>query len=224
MELICTGGFLMKQAKIALACLLGLLLITACGTANNSSNHAGGKKQTENAYEEPKRDENGEAEEQKDDKKVRLMEQNLTYEINGEQKKETAFLRESDNQDFSLHVLPDYELTGEEPRKDVLYFKENDSQFMRIELLPSSTPLNEAAETAREQLEAVSPDVKEVKPSDSDAWLKEALIYQAENGQDQTIALLIPKKEFLLKLTIFTSADHPMEDPFLKMAETIESK
>ena len=209
-----------------LVCLLAVLFIAACGTAKNSVNQGSGENPAENKHEQNEQPENEHTAEKdkEEEQKIRLMEQNLSYEINGDVKEETAFLRESDNQGFSLYVLPEYELTGEEPQKDILYFKENDSQFMRIELLPSDTSVDEAAEMAKVQLESVSPEVKQAEPGQDDEWLKDAAIYSASNDEDKVSAYLIPKKDWLLKLTIFTSANRQMEDPFLKMAETIASK
>ncbi|PAK74401.1 hypothetical protein, partial [Micrococcus luteus] len=68
---------------------------------------------------------------------------------------ETAVLEKSDNQNYSMYVLPSYELTAEEPNKDVLYLTDNDQVFMRIELLPEDTDWEMAEENAKSQLTAV---------------------------------------------------------------------
>lgn len=216
----------MKYTKVLLTCLLSALFVTACGTTKTGENQGKGEKPADRTHEQTEREdkENTLEKEQEDDQKIRLMERNLSYEINSNVKEETAFLRESDNQGFSLYVLPEYELTGEEPQKDILYFKENDSQFMRIELLPSDTSVDEAADTAKAQLESVNSEMKQVEPDQNNKWLQEASIFSAGNKEDKVSVYLIPTKDRLLKLTIFTSAKQQMEDPFLKMGETIEHK
>ena len=73
------------------------------------------------------------------DSKTRTAEQPISYTLNGETKKETAQLTKSDNQNFSLYVLPNFELTAEEPYKDLLFLSEDDTNSMRIEILPADT-------------------------------------------------------------------------------------
>ncbi|RST75316.1 hypothetical protein D4T97_008690 [Siminovitchia acidinfaciens] len=229
----------MKKMKCLFIFLLTAAMLAACGTTKKEQNTANEKDNNGAVSEENAQKDSGEeAETDSDDgkqqndpgeaadngtDKIRLMEKNLTYQLNDETKEETAFLKESDNQDYSLYVLPDYELTGEEPRKDVLYLKENDTLFMRIELLPKDANLDNEIETVKSQLESVSSDIKESKPEGHE-WLKDAAGFTADNGNDRVSAYLIPQSEWLLKLTIFTPVKESAEDPFLKMAETIEEK
>lgn len=232
----------MKKMKLLFIFLLAAAMLSACGTTkkeqNAGSGGSDGKENTETADDGTSKqqddegksdDESPDGQDQKENEtgsgsdKIRLMEKNLNYQWKGEEKEETAFLKESDNQDYSLYVLPDYELTGEEPRKDVLYLKENDTLFMRIELLPADAELNDEIETAKSQLESVSSDIKEAKPQGHE-WLKDAAGFTADNGNEKVSAYLIPQKDWLLKLTIFTPVKENAEDPFLKMAETIEKK
>lgn len=230
----------MKKMKFLFIFLFAAILLAACGTTKEEQN-AGSNENTEteeegngnqegsngtadNGSDEEEQNENNQGEEAGEGSdKIRLMEQNLTYQMNGEEKEETAFLKESDNQDYSLYVLPDYDLTGEEPRKDVLYLKEDDTLFMRIELLPKEANMDDEIETVKSQLESVSSDIKDSKPDGHD-WLKDSAGFSANNGNDKVTAYLIPQENWLLKLTIFTPANKDAEDPFLKMAETIKEK
>lgn len=230
----------MKKMKCLSIFLLAAIMLTACGTTKKEQNGADEKEnsgavnqeagQQEDNGEETEKDTDADEQQKDSDEatdngsdKVRLMEKNLTYQLNGETKEETAFLTESDNQDYSLYILPDYELTGEEPRKDVLYFKDNDTLFMRIELLPKDANLEDEIRTAKSQLESVSSDIKEAKPEGHE-WLNDASAFTADNGEDKVSAYLVPQNDWLLKLTIFTTAKESTEDPFLKMAETIDEK
>ncbi|CAM4049594.1 hypothetical protein [Lederbergia lenta] len=210
------------------------VLLTGCGS--NSDNTNGQVDQSDNPTtenneqnEEDKNDHMKKSEEtpnETDDAKgIRLMEKNLIYKgMNGKEIEETAHLTESDIQDYSMYVLPAYELTGEEPHKDVLYFTENDSHFMRIELLPSETNMDDAINTVKEQLSAVSKTVNEVNTNDKYDWLKNASAYESENAEEKVSAYLIKQDDWVLKLTIFTKLKEDLEDPFFKMAETIQAK
>ncbi len=212
----------MRKMKLLFVSLLAAALLASCGTSKTEKDTGVDKeKKEEQKTEAADQTENESSEDARDDpEKVRLQEKNLTFQIDGSPKKETAFLKKSDNQDYSLYVLPDYELTGEEPQKDILYLKEEDTLFMRIELLPANAHLNDEMETMKTQLESVSSDIKEAKPQGHE-WLKNATGLTAEDGNEKVSIYLIPQKNWLLKLTLFTPAKEDAEDPFLKMAETI---
>jgi len=217
----------LKSFKFLTLCFLTAILLAACGTTSNQQPNATDEQSDVNNEENndvsKKPEELPDKEDDKSqDEKIRVMELNIAYEQNGEQKEETAFLKESDNQHYSMYVLPDFELTGEEPGRDVLYFKKDDSIFMRIELLPSDSSIENEIETAKSQLESVSSNISEVKTVDGNDWLKDASIYTAENEKEKVSCYLIPQKNQLLKLSIFTPSKEQAEDPFLKMAETIE--
>ncbi|HEY4552294.1 MAG TPA: hypothetical protein VIG80_03805 [Bacillaceae bacterium] len=227
---------MMQWTKWLSIALISVLLLAACGTSGKDNtngsensqpkeNNTGETGKTEKTQkEEPAASEKQPGNEKEDTEKIRLMEQNLSYKAGGEAKEETAFLKESDNQDYSMYVLPNYVLTGEEPNKDVLYYKEEDSHFMRIELLPSEISLEEAVTTAKEQLEAVDSKVEKGSAPEGHTWLSEAEIYTAQNGKDRVTAYLVKKEDWLLKLTVFTKLEDSHEDAFVKMAETIEKK
>lgn len=222
------------------ACFLAILLLAACGTSGREANLTNGSGAGENQEEknstakedkvvEEENDTNAENDEKQSvdqedaSQKIRLFEMNLSYEVNKEKKEDTAFLRSSDNQDYSLYILPEFELTGEEPNKDVLYLKENDRHFMRIEILPSETDIDDAVSTIKEQLTAVNSEVTQLQVKNS-KWLENAHIYQAKKDDEVVTAYLLKKDDLILKLTIFTTIDQNYLDPFLKMAETLEKK
>lgn len=214
-----------KWYTLFCSALLSLVLLSACGTSANDSNQVSGgnnnqKEETAENNDSSKDEANKEKDEQASEEgsdTVRTPETNLTS--NG--KEETAFLKTSDNQEYSLYVLPEYELTGEEPYKDVLYVKEDDSQFMRIEMLPGEISMEDAVSTSKEQLASVNADVEKIEVVPGHEWLKGAQMFSTKNDEGQVKAYLIEKDGWILKLTIF-SKDDQQEDAFLKMAETIE--
>lgn len=151
---------------------------------------------------------------------VRVMEQNIAYTVDGEQKEQTAFLKYNDNQNYSMYVLPEYELTAEEPNKDVLMFTEDDSVFMRIELLPDDAEWAQVEENSKAQLAAVGPEVKEAQTPE-DPFFNEAWAMEAQSGSDIVTTYLIKDEEQRLKLTLFTKEGADHKSPFLEMAKTI---
>ncbi|MDQ0214840.1 hypothetical protein J2S13_001237 [Oikeobacillus pervagus] len=159
----------------------------------------------------------------KDEQTIRQLEQNLNYTVNDEEKQDTAFLSESDNQKFSMYVLPKYELTAEEPNKDIVFLKDNDRLFMRIELIGKDHDWQQVVQTSKEQLAAVNQKIETVQ-APTEGWLKDAEIYNAKNTEDSVSAYLIPSDKTALKITVFDDINGSQLDAFLKMAETIQAK
>lgn len=234
------------RMKLLPLALLSIILLVGCGTSEDKNHTAGSspnKDKQEDIREKEKEDQRKEIDDESEtdnsdtaketedvegkteSEKVRILEQNLTYQVsNGDAKEETAFLKESDIQDYSLFILPEYEFTGEEPGKDVVYYKANGHHFMRIEVLPGETNLDEAITTIKEQLKTVNDTVSELDIKEGYNWLNDAKIFEAENKEDKISAYLFKKDGSLIKLMIFSKVSEDHEDPFLKMAETIELK
>ncbi|MBS4207810.1 hypothetical protein [Bacillus sp. FJAT-50079] len=218
----------MRKGLLLLICsFLSLILLVGCGTAKNNNPSdtpdpsTEEKEQASGAEEAPVNDKEADNEEESSEK-IRVMEKNISYEINGTSHEDTAFLKESDLQNYSLYVLPEYTLTGEEPGKDVLYLTENDVHFMRIEILPKDVNVEDAIETIKGQLSAVSENVEKITSHGDSDWLSEASIFEANNDEDKVSAYFIPKQDYFVKLTIFSKVNDDYKDPFLKMAETLE--
>ncbi|WP_080846820.1 hypothetical protein [Cytobacillus gottheilii] len=229
----------MKPLKLLFMSVLFALLLAGCGTAdqaeeteNSSADQnteteesqdqtdrtQGEENQTPDPSEADEPMENGD--ENDSDQMIRLMEQNLQYEQDGEMKEETAFLKNSDNMNYSLYVLPDYELTGEEPNKDVLFFKEDDHHFMRIELIPEGQDEDMLEENTIAQLEAVSEDVQSIDPPQGEAF-QNTKGFTADNGEDAVAAYIIHNDQADVKISIFSKTGAQHQDAFLKMAATI---
>ncbi|WP_071395515.1 hypothetical protein [Bacillus tuaregi] len=218
------------------------LLLTACGTSSgteNTSKSANQAETTEQTSKESDASSNHDIEEEAEDTKEpsqkngteekkegeskvqRPNEQPLSYTLNGEAKEETARLTQSDNQEFSLYLLPDYQLTGEEPNKDSLFLKENDYVFMRIEVLPLDTDVKTLKENTTAQLKAVSDDIKVIDPSIDE--FKNATALEASKDGEIVTALIINQKEAIVKLTLFTTEQADHRDALLQMAKTIKA-
>ncbi|WP_394232704.1 hypothetical protein [Niallia oryzisoli] len=148
--------------------------------------------------------------------------QKLVYTLNGEEKEETAVFTNSENQDFSIYILPAYELTAEEPYKDSLFLKENDHVFMRIELLSPNTDITSLKENTTAQLKVVNEDVKNIAPP-ADDMLKDATVLEASKDGEIVTAYLIKQEEAIVKLTLFTTEQSDHRDALLQMAKTIKA-
>lgn len=211
--------------------MLGIIaaVMAGCGTAQNNPDNGAEpeKNEEETASERQDGQEQSEKEESSEDGNngdgnsvIRIMEQNMTYSANGGTKEDTAFLKHSDNQNYSIYVLPAYELTAEEPNKDVLYLSENDQVFMRIELLPDDADWDMIEENTKAQLAAVSENVQ-TSNAPSDDFYKDALVMRAEGSGEKVSAYLVKNDDLSLKLTLFNKEDADHEDAFLQMAKTI---
>ncbi|MFJ5622298.1 hypothetical protein ACIQD3_06045 [Peribacillus loiseleuriae] len=150
---------------------------------------------------------------------VRILEQPLKFKVNGKEKEETAFLKKSDNQPFSLYVLPEFELTAEEPNKDVLFLTEQDEVYMRIEHFPTEVNWDEIEANAKTQLNAISETVTQIDASQYS--LDHAVVYEAVNGDDIVTSVLFQDEKNQSRITIFTNKDHDYRDAFIKMGKTI---
>ncbi|WP_404323797.1 hypothetical protein LG298_07990 [Cytobacillus firmus] len=216
-------------AKFMLMLGVAAAILAGCGTAQDDSGNGAGSGQNEEETGSEGQDgqEQSEEEESSEDgtagegnSVIRILEQNMTYTVEGETKEDTAFLKHSDNQNYSMYVLPEYELTAEEPNKDVLYLSENDQIFMRIELLPNDADWDMIEENTKAQLEAVSENVQTSK-APSDDFYKNASVMKAEGNGEKVSAYLMKNDNLSLKLTIFNKEDADHEDAFLQMAKTI---
>jgi hypothetical protein len=103
-----------KLSKVIFTMTIGTLLLTGCGTIKETS---GGTTPQEQGSTPSKEIEH---EVQPEDRIIRLMEQNLTYDIEGEKHEETGFLLQSKNQGFSMYAFDGWKLEAEEPGKDIL--------------------------------------------------------------------------------------------------------
>ncbi|WP_433957665.1 hypothetical protein [Cytobacillus horneckiae] len=207
--------------KLFFMSTLLLMLLVACGTNQNADEDSSNRDDNEANQPDEK---NPKDDESSENNKIRLMEQNIKFEKNGETEEETAFLKESDNQDFSMYVLPNFVLTGEEPNKDVLHLEEQSNIFMRIELIPDDADMKMLEENTKIQLQSVNEEV--TSPSlPNDSFFEDAIMMEASADGDTVTSFLIKNEQANVKLTIFTDkSEHDFKDAFIQMAKTIENK
>lgn len=193
---------------------MAAFLLTGCGTTTDDKTS---EPQEETVKDKNKADPNIETDSNaEDNNKVRLMEQNLQYTSNGEAKEETAFLKNSDNQPFSLYVLQQFELTAEEPGKDILFLSEDDSVSMRIELLSEDVNWEEVEENVQTQLKSVSDKIE-----DPALNIDNGSGFEVVSGDEVVTSVLLKDEKAPVRLTMFTKKDQDYRDAFLEMAKTL---
>lgn len=222
----------MKKLAVMMS-LFCLLLLAACGTdssneVDQNSNQSSGETATNtnedtnnNEDTDTTTDENADETNQQDnaDDSAASSEEQLTYQLNGETIKETAVLTNSDNQGYSMYVLPNFTLTGEEPRKDTVYVNDADQNFMRIELLSDDVDWEQYEQNIAVELEYYNSDITE--PTDANLQIDNASIFEASNEEELATIYLIKDEKQPIKLTMFTKADQDYRSAFVEMAKTI---
>ena len=212
---------MLQKSKFFLFIGILTLLLAACGTSNKQESvkePVDNSEQT-NDQTDPQNEETTNNEQ--DAIKTRTAEQAIEYSLNGETKNESAQLVKSDNQNFSLYILPNFELTAEEPYKDLLFLSEDDSNSMRIEILPADTDRDSLKANTLLQLQVVNETVQTLDPP-NDAFLQNATIMEASNNNGEVVtAYLIDQKKSIIKLTLFTKDQPDYRDAFIQMAKTM---
>lgn len=205
--------------------IIGLSAVFMAGCGSSDGNDSADKAAkpaaaTENKDKEQEKIEQEQSDKNNEDGIIRILEQNLQYKVNGEQKEQTGFLKYNDNQNYSMYVLPEYELTAEEPNKDVLFWSEDDSVFMRIELLPADVEWQLVEENSKAQLTAVNPEVNETEIPE-DPFFANAWAMETKSGAEVVTSYLIKDEKQPLKLTLFTKENADHKDAFIEMSKTI---
>lgn len=213
--------------------ILGVLFIvlTACGVdnesepqqdaANDSEQQAEKDTSAENSSEEDNQNKN--KDENKNSTTSPSPEDTITYQFNGEEKQETAILKDSNNQAFSIYVLPSYDLRATEPYNDEIYYQDNDRYFMRINILPQDTDLDSLMENTKAQLQALNEKVDTVEPPQDDDFFQHAKILETSSNGEVVTAYIIEQPEAYIKLLLFTTDEADHRDAMIQMAKTIKT-
>ncbi|PDM39861.1 MULTISPECIES: hypothetical protein [unclassified Geobacillus] len=157
------------------------------------------------------------AEENKQQEEARPSEMQLSYMVDGKEVKETASLKTSDNQGFSLYVLKGWELEAEEPHSDLLL---RDNSFVRIRLLHEEGNKIDYVKLAEEHAQAVSSDAARQDSANLPASLKGAAWYTAQS-ENMTVHVIATSSPVPMLVMIQTPKDKEELAPALAMIETI---
>jgi hypothetical protein len=186
----------------------------------NSTSENGGATNTEENKQQSNTEENKQqtnAEENKQQEEARPSEMQLSYMVDGKEVKETASLKTSDNQGFSLYVLKGWELEAEEPHSDLLL---RDNSFVRIRLLHEEGNKIDYAKLAEEHAQAVSSDAARQDSANLPESLKGAAWYTAQS-ENMTVHVIATSSPVPMLVMIQTPKDKEELAPALAMIETI---
>lgn len=155
----------------------------------------------------------------------RAAEEQVTDEDPSTALPDGAKLVNSDEQNFSLYLLPNYQLTSEEPGKDIVYSETDDAVFMRIETVPKEDGTYDFLAANVKELIALS-DIKPVELTDdhtlpSGGGIENVQAYTVNFEEGPVTYLLFEKGNAIVRLTIFDSAEAKYFNDFLQMGETI---
>lgn len=162
------------------------------------------------------------------DKEGTLNEGNmLIYSSKGQEMTATTEIVKSDNQSFTIALLPEFILSAEEPGKDVVLYKANDQVFMRIETVSlADTTYENMLQATEEFMKASSnngetlADGEAVKLAPANA--KNVVAFRNDYETDSTVALLFETDSLFVRLTVFDTKEVDLTDAMLKMGATIK--
>lgn len=233
----------MKKLWTLLLVLMLAAFTAACGTESAEEGSNGGQQdespeepaednETAEEVEEPAAEETDESadmpEESAEDTteeegtKMRLLEQQMTLSINGEETARTAFLQESEENNYSMYVAEGFTFTPEEPYVDQVFYDEDGAQYMRIYTYPKAE--SEAA-LIEEQMKG---QADAIKGEAAGEWTPEESANEIIGGYETTLSeeqfktYLYEKNDMYVRIAIYTKTDSDLEEAFLQMAETIE--
>lgn len=223
-----------KNYMSILALLLTAILVVGCNTTektedtdsnqNNPSNSATQETPVDSETEDDSQDPSNQTDSTTSTPSP--SKQEITYEQNGVDKKETATESESVDQNYKLHQLPGFTLSPEEPGKDIVVSNDDDQVFMRVETISTTdNSYDDVKSSLVEYMNAVGTTTP--LPEDMLKVFKEAKSaegYVVEFESDKVIGVVIEKDDLILKLTIHDNNTQDLTAAMLAMAATITQK
>ncbi|MFD1929058.1 hypothetical protein ACFSFY_13525 [Sporosarcina siberiensis] len=229
-----------KKWNLLYVALATVLLLAACGTSdtdneakdNEVNGTASEGASTDDSVVEEDIDEEVDSEKEEEESSEPVTETETEKEDSTESTNNNdnllsdAIQTKSDEQDYSIQLLPTYKLTSEEPGRDSLYVKDNDSVFMRIETMDEEEGNYEyAVENTIVVLEASSGGAVPDKLVDTELpkgdGIEDAEGYFVTAESAPVTGIVFKKDGMVIKLTIFDTPNADHIEEFLRMAETI---
>lgn len=212
--------------RILLASLTASVMLAACGTSEPEVEPEG---TTGNAVEEPADVETDVAEDTSAETEVEV-----DTEVDADMETDEGALTDavetkSDEQDYSIMVIPGYNLVSEEPGRDSLLLDENNEVFMRIETVvknDESYTFDEYYENMQELLMASSDGGTPAEITD-DADLPETTGTAVKGSEVESTegyfrGYVMDLEEKLVRVTIYSTEDDEHIEDFKEMAATIK--
>ncbi|MDS9470416.1 hypothetical protein [Sporosarcina pasteurii] len=232
---------MLKKSYLFSTLLIAMLILAACGNTGDNNdpdveNETGTAPNEEvEKHEDTEKQDEDVSDELENDEKAAENDENVEDSVENEKPQSNDFLTiaeqvDSDAQDFSMYILPEYTLTSEEPGRDSLYLTEDGQIFMRIETLPADeetyTYLKENTITT---LEATSSGSTPTELTDENflpqgAHIENAVGYTVTTAEGIVTGIVFERNDLLVRLTIFDTQEGLYFSDFLKMGETVVKK
>ena len=208
--------------RILLASLTASIMLAACGTAEPEAK----PEDTGNAVEEPADVETGEEDTSADTE--------VDAEVDADTETNDDVLADavetkSDEQDYSMMVIPGYNLVSEEPGRDSLLLDENNEVFMRIETVvkdDESYTFDEYYDNMQDLLMASSDGAAPTDLTDeSDLPQTNGTAVkgsEVESTEGYIRGYVMDLEEKLVRVTIYSAEDDEHIEEFKEMAATIK--
>lgn len=212
--------------RIIFTSLAASIVLAACGTGDteqDADDSAGSA--VEEPAANPETGTDTDAETDVDDDAV-----TSDSEAKNENALKDAVETKSDEQDYSVMVLPGYTLTSEEPGRDSLYLDEDGNQFMRIEAMPKGEEtytFDELYENMGELLKASSDGSEPEEVTDENLLpdsegIIEAKGMKAESDEGYFEGYVMDREDKLVRVTIYASEDGKHVEELREMASSIK--
>lgn len=237
----------MKKRWLSIYAMMAMILVlAACTNENNIKDSDEGNSGTTDPVEIEENDDNNEdaleedeglsEEDETSDDASTDEESNSDTELNHDEESTDGtddFLNEakqvdSDEQDYSIYLLPNYTLTSEEPGRDSLYLDEDGTIFMRIETMLAEegtydylleNMLTSLAASGSETTEPVQ--LKDEVSLPSGESIENAQAYTVDSETGPVTGMMFERDGMIVRLTIFDSPDAEHFNNFLSMGETV---
>lgn len=209
----------MKIWKVAFTSTALILLLSACGTSD----------ETDSATPEETEEVAGDQEASEDT----TDEQTETGEDTGEAAEEPEAAEpigervESDNQPFSLELVEGYSLTAEEPNRDVVYFNENDATFMRIETISKEEgDRTQLVDTLKQTIQASDSagSLMEISSPTKLPTVNMPVGYEMDVEGGQVSGYVFETELHFVRATIYDVSDAMKTGEFIQMLSTLQTK
>lgn len=217
--------------RILSASLAASLVLSACGTSGTDDNED--KNGTGSAVEEPVDNPETETDiEESDSDAVSGDDEQADDAVDPADTDEDlladAVETKSDEQDYSMKVLPGYTLTSEEPGRDSLYLDEDGKIFMRIETMPKDETytFDELYTNLEELLEASSDGEMPVEVTDEANLpqhddFKQVKGAEVDSDEGYFKGYVMEREDKLIRVTIYANEKDEHVEELTQMASTI---
>ena len=191
--------------KLIYAAIATTLLLTACGTSPETGN--GSANGSTNGVESVDKGTGTENE----GTETEVADESTSTDSQVDILKD-AQLKESDEQNYAISVLPDYTLTSEEPGKDSLMASGNEAVFMRIETVKKEDGTYDyLADNMIAVLEASSDgntptEVTDVKSIPAGEGIENAKVLSIKAETASITGIIFERDDMVVRLTIYDSS------------------